>query len=70
MSLKGSFTNHVNTLQLVLGYSRDFKRLMSRLTIFKSRLESDAFVVKPSRESNCCIDFNKRSKGVTLNMFQ
>jgi len=38
--------------------------------MFKSRLESNIFIILgPSRENNYCINFNRRLKGVALNVF-
>jgi len=39
--------------------------------MFKSRLKSNIFIVLgPSRENNYYINFNRRLKGITLNIFQ
>ena len=44
--------------------------LTPRPIIFKSKLESDVFIVLgPSRENNYYINFNGRLKGVALNVF-
>ena len=45
--------------------------LILRPIIFKSRLKSDVFVILgPFRENNYYINFNKKSKGIVLNIFQ
>ena len=44
--------------------------LTLRPIIFKSRLESNIFIILgPSRENNYYINFNRRLKGVALNIF-